>query len=301
MARGNDGALSTRYVRDRGLTVRMILVMIYLALVFAAAVAALVLALGRWGVAFAVIASLVLVGSWFASRQVSLRSMGARSVDAGDQPLLHGTMDRLCAMSGAPKPRLAVMRAWDPNAFALGRSPEHAVIVVTEPLLELLEPDELEAVLAHELAHLAHRDLLVMTVASSPGILRSMIGNWLSDGGLGRGWLAVFASWLFVAVVEMLCFLPARLLSRYRELCADLAAAELTQQPGALASALQKITGGTTPIPSADIRSHAVVDAFGIVAAAGKPARGLTATHPTLEKRMDQLARISAAVGKPGI
>jgi heat shock protein HtpX len=290
---------TSRYARDRGLTVRMILVMVYLALVFGAAVAALVVAIGGWGVWLSLFAVLVLVISWFGSRHVSLRAMGARVVTPDDQPVLHGALDRLCALSGLPKPKLAVMKAWDPNAFALGRSPKYAVIVVTEPLLELLDQDELEAVLAHELAHVAHRDLLVMTVASSPGILNSMTGSALREGGLGRGWGPVVLAWMFTGVVHLLCFLPLRLLSRYRELCSDLSAAQLTQRPGSLASALQKISGGTTPIPSTDLRSQAVVDVFGIVPAAGRSARGLTATHPTLERRMDQLARISAALGKP--
>lgn len=299
MPTGDERALTTRYVKDRGLTVRMILVMVYLALVFAAAVVVLVVALGKWGVGLSILATLVLLAYWFGSQHASLRAIGARSVNADDQPMLHGALDRLCALSGLPKPRLAVMKAWDPNAFVLGRSPEYAVIVVTEPLLELLDQDELEAVLAHELAHLAHRDHLVMTVASSPGILMSMTGSALREGGLGRGWPLVFAAWAFTGVVHLVCFLPARLLSRYRELCSDLAAAQLTQQPGALASALQKISGGTTPIPSADVRSQPVVDVFGIVPAAGRSSRGLTATHPALERRMAQLARIAAALGKP--
>lgn len=290
---------TTRYIRDRGLTVRMIIIMVYLAVVFAAAVAAVVVAFGRWGVGLSIFAAVVLLAYWFGSQRVSLRAIGAREVAAADQPMLHGAMDRLCALSGMPKPRLAVQRAWDPNAFALGRSPKYAVIVVTEPLLELLDQDELEAVLAHELAHLAHRDLLVMTLASSPGILKSMTGDALRDGGLGRGWPLVFLAWLFTGLVHALCFLPARLLSRYRELCSDLSAAQLTQRPGSLASALQKITGGTTPIPSTDLRSHAVVDVFGIVPAAGRSSGGLTATHPALERRMDQLTRVSAALGKP--
>jgi heat shock protein HtpX len=286
-----------RTARDRGLTVRMVLVMVYLAVVFMLALGTVVVLLEGWGVIISAFVVLVLTIAWFASGPVSMRAMGARLVTPEAEPELHGALDRLCALSGIPKPRLAVMKAWDPNAFAYGRSPKHAVIVLTRPLVELLEPDELEAVLAHELAHLAHRDLLVMSIATSPGLVRSALGDMLADAG--RGWPIVFVAWAFTGVVNLLCFLPARLLSRYRELCADMAAAQLTQRPDRLASALQKVSGATTPNPSQDLRSTTVVDTFGIVATDGRSTGGLTSTHPALDRRMAQLARISAELGRP--
>lgn len=292
--------MAERYTRDRGLTVRMVAVMVYLAVVFAAAIAGVIVVLHGWGVALSVFALLVLIFTWFASGPVSLRAIGARQVAPADAPGLHGALDRLCVLSGVPRPRIAVMRSREPNAFALGRSPKYAVIVVTEPLVALLDADELESVLAHELAHLAHRDLLVMTVASSPGILASGLGNALRDGGLGRSAPFVLVAWIFTGLVHLICFLPARLLSRYRELCSDVAAAHLTQRPEALASALQKISGGITPIPTADLRSHAVVEVFGIVSAEGRSTGGWTSTHPSLDRRMAQLARVGAQLGRPG-
>src|SRR5687767_12662851 len=136
MPRGNERE-TTRYVRDRGLTVRMILVMVYLVLVFVAAVAALVVAIGAWGLWLSLFAALGRDVPGLGAGQVSVRAVGVGEVNAGDQPMLHGAMDRLCALSGMPKPRLAVMKAWEgPNAFVLGRSPKYAVIVVTKPLLE---------------------------------------------------------------------------------------------------------------------------------------------------------------------
>lgn len=287
-----------RTPRDRGLTVRMILVMVYLAAVLGLALVTVIVLLKGWGVIISAGVVLVLTVAWFASGPVSLRAMGARLVTPDTEPELHGALDRLCALSGIPKPKLAVMKAWDPNAFAYGRSPKHAVIVLTQPLVELLDPDELEAVLAHELAHLAHRDLLVMSIATSPGLVKSWFREMMADAG--RGWAMIFVAWAFTGVVNLLCFLPARLLSRYRELCADAAAAQLTQRPDRLASALQKISGGTTPIPSQDIRSHAVVETFGIVASDGLSSGGLTSTHPKLERRMAQLARLSAELRRPG-
>lgn len=287
-----------RTARDRGLTVRMVLVMVYLAVVFTAAIVVMVALLKVWGILLAIVTIVVLTWT-FAPGPVSVRAIGARLVSADTEPVLHGALERMCTLADVPTPKLAVMKAWDPNAFAYGGSPRYAVIVVTRPLLDLLAPDELEAVLAHELAHLAHRDLLLMTIATAPGILKSWIGESLPNTPW-RGWLLVFSAWVFVGMVDLLCFAPARLLSRYRELCADAAAAQITQRPGALASALQKLSAGTTEIPSRDLRSNAVVDAFGIVASAGHTSGGLTSTHPKLERRMAQLARISAELGRPG-
>lgn len=286
-----------RISRDRGLIVRMVLVMAYLAAVMLAGVALVVARFGGVGLIAVMLGLLLLVALWFSSGSTSMRKIGARLVTAESDPALHGALQRMCALSGVPVPRLALQKAWDPNAFTLGRSPKHAAIVLTRPLVELLEPHELEAVLAHELAHLAHRDLLVMNIASSPRNLRSLLGTMMGDSL--RGAVILLPAWVFVGVLELLCHLPMRLLSRYRELQADLAAAQVTQRPGNLASALQRITGGTTPIPSQDIRSRAAIDTFGIVAPAGVPPEGLGSTHPKLEDRLAQLARVAADLSRP--
>lgn len=286
-----------RISRDLGLIVRMVLVMAYLAAVMLAGIVLVVARFGGVGLIVVMLGLLLLVALWFSSGSTSMRSIGARSVTADSDPALHGALHRMCALSGVPVPRLALQKAWDPNAFTLGRSPKHAAIVLTRPLVELLEPHELEAVLAHELAHLAHRDLLVMNLASSPRNLRSLLSTMMGESL--KGGLILFPAWIFAGVLELLCHLPMRLLSRYRELQADAAAARITQRPGSLASALQKITGGTTPIPSQDIRSQAAVDTFGIVAPAGVPAAGLGSTHPSLENRLAQLARVAAGLSRP--
>jgi heat shock protein HtpX len=196
-----------------------------------------------------------------------------------------------------------------PNAFATGRSPERSVVCVTTGILQTLDAEEMEAVLAHELSHVAHRDVLVMTVASSAGIVAGMLTRGAQYGGLGlfgrrsnnNNGLPI---WLVVLVVSLLVyaisFLLLKLLSRYRELAADRSGAYLTMKPGALASALQKITGQINLIPQKDLRASQAMNAFFIAPALrGVSLSTLTSTHPTLEQRLEQLARIQAELGRP--
>jgi heat shock protein HtpX len=218
-------------------------------------------------------------------------------------------IDRLCALADMPKPRVGVADTPVPNAFATGRSPDRSVVCVTTGILGMLTAEELEGVLAHELSHVAHRDVLVMTVASSAGIAAGMLGQGARFGGLGllggrRGngggmpvWLAVL---LFSLAVYAVSFVLLRLLSRYRELAADRAGAYLTMRPDALASALQKITGGINQIPQRDLRQVGAASALCIAPAiAGVSLRTLTSTHPSLEQRLEQLARIQAELSRP--
>ena len=197
-----------------------------------------------------------------------------------------------------------------PNAFATGRSPDRSVVCVTTGILHTLDAEELEAVLAHELSHVAHRDVLVMTVASSAGIVAGMVTRGAQYGGLGlfggrrsndNNGLPV---WLVVLVVSLvvyaISFFLLKLLSRYRELSADRAGAYLTMKPAALASALQKITGEMNTIPQRDLRASNAMNAFFIAPAVrGVSLKTLTSTHPTLEQRLEQLARIQAELGRP--
>jgi heat shock protein HtpX len=211
-----------------------------------------------------------------------------------------------------PKPRVAIADTHLPNAFATGRSPERSVVCVTTGILQLLDAEELEGVLAHELSHVAHRDVLVMTVASSAGIVAGMLTRSAQWGGLGlvgggrrgnnnNGGAPAFLIALVVSlVVYAVSFLLTRLLSRYRELCADRSGAYLTMKPGALASALQKITGGINTIPQRDLRASSAMNTFFIApAVAGATLHTLTSTHPSLEQRLEQLARIQAELGRP--
>jgi len=251
----------------------------------------------------------VAVYQWANSDKVAMRSMRAREVTPEQAPELHGMIDRLCALADMPKPRVGIADTPVPNAFATGRSPDRAVVCVTTGILGMLTAEELEGVLAHELSHVAHRDVLVMTVASSAGIAAGMLGQGARWGGLGffgggrrdnNGmpvWLAVL---LFSLAVYAVSFVLLRLLSRYRELSADRAGAYLTMRPDALASALTKITGGINQIPQRDLRQVSAASALCIAPSIGGISlKSITSTHPSLEQRLEQLARIQAELSRP--
>jgi heat shock protein HtpX len=213
-------------------------------------------------------------------------------------------IDRLCAMADMPKPRVGVADLDIPNAFATGRSPDRAVVCVTTGILGKLSAEELEGVLAHELSHVAHRDVLVMTIASSAGIVAGLLTRGAAWGQVGRrdsGGVPAYLLALAVSlVVYAISFFLTRMLSRYRELCADRAGAYLTMKPAALASALQKITGEMAAIPQKDLRATQSMNAFFIAPAiSGATLRTLSSTHPSLEQRLEQLARIQAELGRP--
>ena len=245
---------------------------------------------------------------WWSSDRVAMRAMRAREVTPEEAPELHGMIDRLCALADMPKPRVGVSDLDIPNAFATGRSPNRAVVCVTTGIMRTLDAEELEAVLAHELSHVAHRDVLVMTMASSAGIVAGMLTRSAQYGsfGLGRsrnnnGAIPAYLAALVVSlVVYAISFLLTRMLSRYRELCADRSGAYLTMNPGALATALQKISGEISAIPQKDLRAPAAMNAFFIAPAiSGMTWKTLTSTHPSLEQRLEQLARIQAELGRP--
>jgi heat shock protein HtpX len=232
--------------------------------------------------------------------------MRARVVEPHEAPELHAVIDRLCALADMPKPRVGIAYTDLPNAFATGRSPNRSAVCVTTGILQTLNAEELEGVLAHELSHVAHRDVLVMTVASSAGILAGMLTRGAQFGGLSRGRSnnggvpALLIALVVSLVVYAISFLLLRLLSRYRELCADRSGAYLTMKPRALASALTKISGGAGVIPQKDLRADSAVNSLFIVpAVAGISMKTLTATHPSLEQRLEQLARIQAELGRP--
>jgi heat shock protein HtpX len=297
----------TRFLQDTGLTVRMTSVMFLLGGLFVALVVGLMYAArSTWlAVLIAVIGLGLAWGQWYYSDRVALRGMRAREVSPEEDPELHGIVDRLCALADMPKPRVAVADTDMPNAFATGRSPARSVVCVTTGIRRTLTPEELEAVLSHELSHVAHRDVLVMTIASSAGIIAGLLMRSWRFGGLirrgkGGGLVGVLGVLLVSLLVYAVSFVLLRLLSRYRELCADRSGAYLTQKPAALASALQKITGEIAATPKRDLRTAPAMNAFFIAPAiSGLSLRTLTATHPTLEERLDQLARIATELGRP--
>src|SRR6478609_4340021 len=299
----------TRFASDTGLTVRMTSVMFLLGAVFVALIVALMFVMPpAWTPIIGVIGIGIAWGQWYFSDTVAMKAMRAREVTPEEAPELHGMIDRLCAMADMPKPRVGVADVSIPNAFATGRSPERSVVCVTTGILGMLTADEMEAVLAHELSHVAHRDVLVMTVASSAGIVAGMMtrgaqyGAWMGGGRRDNNDNGV-PTWLIALVVSLvvyaISFLLLRLLSRYRELCADRSGAYLTQKPAALASALTKVSGKMNAIPERDLRAAQPMNAFFFTPAIRGLGMGtLTATHPPLEQRLDQLAKIAASLGQ---
>ncbi len=299
----------TRFVSDSGLTVRMTSVMFLLGAVFVALVVAVMFILPpAWTPIIAVIAIGIAWGQWYFSDTVAMKAMRAREVTPEEAPELHAMIDRLCALADMPKPRVGVADISVPNAFATGRSPERSVVCVTTGILGLLTADEMEAVLAHELSHVAHRDVTVMTIASTAGIVAGMLTRGAQYGALFGGRRSNdnngFPAWIVVLVVSLVVyavsFFLTRLLSRYRELCADRSGAYLTMKPQALASALQKIAGGMSAVPERDLRATSSMNAFFIAPAIkGVSLSQLTSTHPSLEQRLEQLAKIQAELSRP--
>jgi heat shock protein HtpX len=284
----------------------MILTMVVLALLYVVLIGAI--SYGTGAVWLGVLIGLgVLWGQWYFSDKLALSGMGAREVSPAEAPELHAMIDRLCALADMPKPRVAIADTDIPNAFAAGRSPDRAVVAVTTGIMRRLDERELEAVLSHELSHVAHRDVLVMTVASVVGVLAGFLTKMLLWSGLGnnRGGnnnaaIMVLIVTVVAAVVYGVSFVLTRLLSRYRELAADRAGAILTGQPSALASALTKISGDMGRIPKKDLRAAEPYNAFFFVPAlTGKvDIASLFASHPPLEKRLEQLSRISVELGR---
>ncbi|MEU1591289.1 zinc metalloprotease HtpX [Streptomyces sp. NPDC005708] len=299
--------MQSRFRSDRRLTVRMTVTLFLLGLLYVAFVAALIVLLKSW-VLVVVIAALVLGAQYWFSDRIALYAMHGRIVEREEYPQLHGVVDRLCAVADMPKPLVAVSGMDMPNAFATGRNPDHAVLCVTTGLLRRLEPDELEGVLAHELSHVAHKDVAVITVASFLGVIAGLVARFAfySElfGGRGRkdqNTIVVFGAIMGISVlVYAISFLLIRALSRYRELAADRAAAFLTGRPSALASALTKVTGDIARIPTRDLRTAQAFNAFYFTPAFGaEPGLSrLFSTHPSLEQRLEQLGRISAELGE---
>jgi heat shock protein HtpX len=295
----------SRFIKDTGLTVRMTTVMFLLGGLFVGLVVALMYVVPQYAVIIGLAGIGIAFYQWWNSDRAAMKAMRAHEVSPEQMPELHAIIDRLCALAEMPKPRVGIAELDIPNAFATGRSPDRAVVCVTTGLLGKLSPDELEAVLAHELSHVAHRDVLVMTVAASAGIVAGMIARGAQFGALsGRrskeGALGLAGALAISLVIYAISFFLLRLLSRYRELCADRSAAYLTLRPGALATALQKISGEMAAIPQRDLRATKAMNAFFIApAVSGATLQTLTSTHPSLEQRLEQLARIQAELGRP--
>ena len=301
----------TRYAPDRGLTSRMLVTMFLLGLVYVAFVTAFFVIAPRLGPVVLVIAAGLLLAQYFFSDRLALFAMHGREVSPEEAPELHGVVDRISAMANVPKPRVAIADTDVPNAFATGRNQRRAVVCVTTGLLRRLDPVELEGVLAHEMSHVAHRDVAVMTVASFLGVVAGLLTRFGLQFGLFGGFsrnrdqntgLVLLAVIAVSALAYAISFLLTRALSRYRELSADRAAALLTGRPSALAGALVKISGDMARIPTRDLRAAEPFNAFFFAPAlsGGLSFSALFATHPSLERRLAQLQEISARLSREG-
>jgi heat shock protein HtpX len=293
--------------RDAGLTRRMVLTMFLLGLLYVVFFVVLfqVANIGL-GLTIVLVAGLSLL-QLFTSDKIALAASGAKVVSREQAPELHDMVERLCAMADLPKPRIAVIDTDVPNAFATGRSPKHSAVAVTRGLWQRLEPREIEGVLAHELAHIGNRDVVIMTISGffamvagmlvRFGVFSGMFGGNNRDNNAVPVWLVVM---LVSIVTYVLSYILMLAISRYREYAADRGAALLTGAPENLMSALQKIASRMTQIPQRDLREVEAMNAFFIVPTNWKRAAGeLFMTHPPLEKRLARLAAIAQEMGRP--
>jgi heat shock protein HtpX len=302
---------------DRGLTLRMFSTGLMLVILYGAVVGLLIAVGISYAVVLVIAFAVLFVQYWF-SDKIALFGMGGHVVTAEQEPELHGVIDRLCALADMKKPRVAIADTDIPNAFATGRSPNSAVVCATRGLMRRLDEPELEAVLAHELSHVAHRDVAVMTIASFLGVVAGLVtrimfwtGMMGGFGGGNRGGnnnsqdqtaMVEMAVLVVSVVVYAISFLLTRALSRYRELAADRSGALLTGQPSVLASALVKVTGDLSRIPTRDLRAAENFNAFYFtpaIAGKGISLSTIFSTHPSLDQRLAQLARIEAELGRP--
>jgi heat shock protein HtpX len=300
--------------RDRGLSLRMLFTSALLGLLYVIFAVVLFNVLNVGLAPMLVIVIGLAAFQYYTSDKLALAAAGAKVVSREDAPELHAMVERLCAMADLPKPRIAVVDTDVPNAFATGRNPKNAAVAVTTGLWRRLEPQEVEGVLAHELSHIANRDVLIMTLASFFAMLAAMLtrfglyaGMW--GGGFGGGnrnsnnnnqvpvWLIVF---VVSMVVYAISFILIRTISRYREYAADRGSAVITGAPEHLMSALQKIASGITQIPQRDLREVAGMNAFFIVPTNWRAQMGeLFMDHPPMEKRLAALAEIAREMGRP--
>jgi heat shock protein HtpX len=286
-------ARPTPFGRDTGLQARMLLTMFLLGLVYVVFMGVL-FAAGAGVMTIVLFAAVMFAVQLFASDKLALRAMGAKEVSPAEAPELHAMIERLCLQADLPKPKIAVADTPMPNAFAMGRSKKNSTVCATTGIMNLLSPTELEGVMAHELTHIANRDVAIMTLASFFASVASMItqfgfffgGGHDSDDD-GPGFLVVV---LVSMVVYVISFMLMMALSRYREFAADRGAAVITGRPSGLASALMKISGVNERIPTQDLRA-AEMQAF-FIAPVGQRIMGLFATHPPIEKRLAALQRL---------
>jgi heat shock protein HtpX len=283
------------FPRDTGLQFRMLLTLFLLGLLYVALVVAL-LAAGTGIVVVVLIMAALSFAQLFFSDKLALAAMGAKEVSPQDAPGLHSMIERLCIQADLPKPRIAVADIEMPNAFALGRSQKNATVACTTGIMRTLSPSELEAVMAHEISHVKHRDVLIMTIASFFASIAAIILQFgFFFGGGDDENPSILVVLLVSFLVYILSFFLMLALSRYREFAADRGAAIITGRPSALSSALVKIAGSIQSAPTRDLREAERMNAFFIVPTSVKSTvQTVFSTHPPMEKRIERLQRLEA-------
>ena len=287
-----------KWYHDYGLQARMLLTMFLLAVVYLFFLAVILTYGGAWTNILLIFMMLILFAQFFFSDTLVLWSTGGRVVTEQEEPRLHETISRLCAIANLPKPKIAIVDSNVPNAFATGRSQGSAVVAVTTSLKQRLSQPELEAVLAHELSHVKNRDMLVITIASFLSTVAALLVRNMLFFGMGgrddrKGAGAAVIVFIVSIIVWILSFLLIRALSRYREFAADRGSAIITGQPSHLASALMTISGVMERVPSRDLREVEAMNAFFIIpAVSGESIMNLLSTHPSVEARIRALTEM---------
>jgi heat shock protein HtpX len=287
--------------RDSGLTARIVVSFAVLTILYLVFLSVLVY-IGINFIAIAVIASIMILAQWYFSDKIVLWSTGAHLVTREQFPQLHDLVERIVARNSLPKPRIAVVNSRMPNAFATGKTPKSSIVAVTTGLMDELDTEELEGVVAHELAHIKNRDVLVLTLASLFSTVAWYLmhmsmysGGYSSRNRDGAGAMAIM---MLVAIVTwIVSFLIIRAISRYREFVADRDGAMMTGKPTKLASALMKISGTMKRIPTRDLREVEGMNAFFIVPAlSGDTFSSIFSTHPPVQQRINKLMEMEAAM-----
>ena len=285
--------MSIAWKRDSGLTARMTLSFIILGILYVVFLSILHF-LGVGYIPLAFIAGVMIMAQWYFSDKIVLWTSGAKIVSKEEYPQLHNIVENLVNKNGIPKPKVAVVNSGVPNAFATGKSPRSSLIAVTTGILGLLDDEELEAVIGHELTHVRNRDVLVLTLASVFSTVAWYLAQFSFFGGYqsrnrdsGNATIIV----ILVAIVTwVVSFLIIRAISRYREYSADRGGAIMTGRPDKLADALMKISGKMSKIPANELQKVQKMNAFFIIPAlSGSSIANLFSTHPPVEKRVQKL------------
>jgi heat shock protein HtpX len=292
--------METRWKGDSGLRARMVLSFVILGILYVIFLSILHY-LGVGYFPLAIIASVMILAQWYFSDKIVLWSSGAKIISREEYPKLHEIVERLSTNNGLPKPKVAMVNSNVPNAFATGKSPKSSLVAVTTGLLDLLDDDELEAVIGHELTHVRSRDVLVLTLASVFSTVAWYLMQFGFYGGLqtrNRNSAGSGAIVLVVAVVTwVVSFLIIRAISRYREYSADRGGAIMTGKPDKLATALLKISGKIKVIPPNELKNVQKLNAFFIIPAlSGSSIANLFSSHPPVEKRVQKLKEMKSGI-----